>query len=232
MRVELGSDAQVLVDEGVVEFSAHTRMPVAQVVGIVEQLLVVGAHIQVDGDDARGIYASGCRVDGELADGNVGAVHSPVPDAEDLFGVGDDQQVHVVRSEAEALERGSHVLDPVHGQVDSAGAAVVGGPLLDGFANGRVVDDGKQLGDVVDDDLVVEDLVAVVELFQVDVLVEVVLQAPQLLVHAGGLLVQSLHRGGKPSHDAEAGAFRGGERGSPVRQRISGDLRFPWHRSS
>ena len=52
VRVQLGCDAQVLIDEGIVTFSAHATMAVAEVIGIVEQFLVVGADVEVDRDDA------------------------------------------------------------------------------------------------------------------------------------------------------------------------------------
>ena len=141
-RVELGCDPQVFIDEGIVAFSAHAAVAVAQVIGVVEQFLVVGADVEVDRDDARRVNTGCGRVDGELADGDVGAVHTPVTDAEDLFGVGDDQEVNVIGAAAEAFKRGPHILNSIDGQVDGARAAVVCGPFLDGLADGRIVDDG------------------------------------------------------------------------------------------
>ena len=117
-------------------------MAVAEVIGVVEQFLIVGADIEVDRDDARGVNTGCGCVDGELADGDIGTIDAPVADAEDLFGVGDDQEVDVIGAEAKAFKRGPHILDSIHGQVDGARAAVVCGPLLDGLADGRIVDNG------------------------------------------------------------------------------------------
>ena len=117
---ELAGHGQVLVDERVVALAAHTRMALAQVGGVVEECLVVGAAVQVDGDRPLGVDAGGCRVDGELAHGDVGAVDAPVADAQDLLGVRDHHQVDVVRPQTQVLQGGAHVLDAVHGQVDGA----------------------------------------------------------------------------------------------------------------
>ena len=59
-----------------------------------------------------------------------------------MFGIGDDQEIDVIGAEAEAFKRGPHILDSIDGQVDGARAAVVCGPLLDGLADRRIVDDG------------------------------------------------------------------------------------------
>ena len=93
---ELGRDGQVLVDELVVALAAHARMTVAQIGGVIEEGLVIRAAVQVDGDCPLGVDAGGRRVDGELAHGDVGAVDAPVPDPEDLLGIGDNEQVDII----------------------------------------------------------------------------------------------------------------------------------------
>lgn len=44
-------------------------------------------------------------VEGQLAHGDLDAADTPVADAEDRFGVGAHDQVHVVRFEGEGFER-------------------------------------------------------------------------------------------------------------------------------
>ena len=98
------------------------------------------------------------------------AVDAPVADAEDLLGVGAHHQVHVVGPEPQRVERLLDVVRPVDGQVDPARAAVLVGVLLDRLADRRVVDDRQHLGEVVPQHLVVQHLVAVVQLLHVHVL--------------------------------------------------------------
>ena len=82
---------------------------------------------------------------------------------------------------------------------------------------------------MVDDDLVVQRLVAVVQLFEVDVLVEVVVESTHLLVGAGGLLFERFDSCGKTTHQPEALALVDGEGGSAIGLGIGDDLWFCWH---
>ena len=100
-----GGRRDVGLDEGVVALAAHPRVPVADVERVVEQLLVVGADVERDGDDPGRVDAGGGGVDGQLADGDAGAAaHPPVADAQDLLGVGGDDQVDVVGPEPKFRE--------------------------------------------------------------------------------------------------------------------------------
>jgi hypothetical protein len=114
---ERSGDGHVPVDELVVAVSAHPGMPVPQVGRVVQQRRVVRPAVEAHGDDPRGVDAGSCRVDGELPDGDVDAVDAPVADAEDLLGVGADDQVDVVGAVPEGPERGFDVLDPVDREV-------------------------------------------------------------------------------------------------------------------
>jgi hypothetical protein len=82
--------------------------PVTRVGPIVEKLLVVCSHVEVDGDDPVWVDAGG-GVDGEFPDGDVGPVDAPVPDAENLLIVRDDDQIDVVCAKASRLERSTAV---------------------------------------------------------------------------------------------------------------------------
>ena len=80
-----------------------------------------------------------------------------------------------------------------------------------------------------DDDLVVQRLIAVVQLFEVDVLVEVVVESTHLLVGARGLLFERFNSCGKITHQPEALALVDSEGSPAVCQGIGNDLRFRWH---
>ena len=82
---------------------------------------------------------------------------------------------------------------------------------------------------MVDDDLVVQRLIAVVQLFKVDVLVEVVAESSHLLVRPCGLLFKRFNSCGKTTHQPEALALVEGEGGPTVGLRIGNDLGFCWH---
>ena len=73
---------------------------------------------------------------------------------------------------------------------------------------------------MVGEDLVVEHLVAVVQLVEVDVPVQVAVEAVQLGVAAGGLLVEGLDGDRQPADEAESLAVLHRERGAAVGQGI------------
>lgn len=117
----------------------------------------------------------------------------------------------------------------VDGQVDRAGASVGVTPLLDGLADGGVVDHRQQLDEVIDQQLVVKGLVTVLEFFQEDVTVNVAVESLELAVAALGLLLESLDGCRKPSDHPVLQPFGAGESRSPIRDRVRHGFGFPGH---
>src|SRR5262249_28879444 len=105
-----GGDPKVLVDELVVSLTAHPGVPVAEGQRVVEQLFVVGADVEGNGNHPARVDAGGRGVDGQLANRDRDAAHAPVADAEDLFGVAAHDQVNVVWLEPKGGERRRYVL--------------------------------------------------------------------------------------------------------------------------
>ena len=118
----------------------------------------------------------------ELADRDGDTSHSPVADAQDLLGVGGDDQVDVVGPGTEVVKRLVDSVDIVDAQVDSARALELLAVSLNGRAHRGRVHDGDHLGEVVAEKAVVERLVAIVQSTEEDVLAEVVDLAPVLCV--------------------------------------------------
>lgn len=208
----------------VVAVPADALAPVAEVGGVVEEFLVVGPDVEIHGDHASGVDAGGGGVDGELADGDVGPVDTPVADAEDLLRVGRDDQVHVVWSEAKAVKGGLDLVGRVDGEVDGAGALVVVRPLLDRVADSGVVHDRQQFGEVVGEESVLEDLVAFVQRIEPEVLRKVGGLTAELGIAPGSLLVESLDGCWKAANEAEGVTFLSGEGGAAIAGRVVEDL--------
>ena len=121
-------------------------MPVAQVQRVVQQPLDVGADIERHREYPARVDARRGGVDGQLADGDHAAGYAPVANAEDLFRVTADDEVDVIRPEAQAGEGLVHVVWPVDRQVEAAGPAVLVRVTLDGVADDRVVHHWQELG--------------------------------------------------------------------------------------
>ena len=124
----------------------------AQIEGIAEQRLVVGADIQHDGQHAIRVDTSAERVERRLADTvaserpqrldapNQDAADALIADAEDALAVGQDHQIDVVRVAA----LGQDLLDAVAIRVadeDAVGASPAVRVRLYGLADRRRVDD-------------------------------------------------------------------------------------------
>ena len=197
----------VRVDEGVVRLLVHARMAVAQVEGVLQQLLPVGADVQHDRERAVGVDPAGRGVDGEFALGDVDAADAPVADAQDRLTVGRHDQVDVAGPETGAAQRVLDLLGGVHGEIDSVRAAELVAVALDRGADGRGVDDRQHLAEVVADEPVEQHLVAVVQTGQIDVLGEVGGLRTVLRVGAHRLLVlgEGLRR--HQAHQAQCRAF-------------------------
>jgi hypothetical protein len=189
---ELGGRLEVKGNGVVVTLAGHPSVAVAEVCRAVEQLLVVGADVEVDGDDPVGVDASPRRVDGELAERDVGAVDTPVADSQDLLCVGHHDQIDIVGTQTERLERRLDILGPVDRQIHRPRVAVVGGPLLDRVAHGGVIDDRQQLVEMVTQQLEIQDLVAVVDLVEIDVLLQIGGLLLQLRIRTSSLLIEGL----------------------------------------
>jgi hypothetical protein len=186
--LECGGD--VGVDEGVVGPLCPPLVPYAQIERIVQQFRPVRADVQDHRQGPGRVDPGRGGVDGELARRDVDAADAPVADAEDGLGVGGDDEVDLVGGQLGGSQGGLDVVGCIDAEVDAAWAAVLVAVLLDGLADRRGVDDREQFAEVVGEHPVEQDLVAVVQGGQVDVLVEVAGLARALPVGALGLLVQ------------------------------------------
>ena len=204
------------VEELVVAVVADPGVPLTEVERVVEQLQVVGADVQDDGQGAAGVDAAGGGVDGEFADGDLDAADALVADAEDAFGVGGDQQVDVVGAETGVPEGGFDLVGVVDGQVHAAGAAEFLAEPLDGLPDGGGVDHREHLGQVTGQQLVVQDLVAVPQVGQQHPLAQVAALGLVLGVDPAQLALQGGHPGGQQPGEAQRFPLRQGERGAAV----------------
>jgi len=149
-------------------------MPCAQVHVVIEQFQIVGAHVQYDRQHPARVDASGRRVDGELADGDLDAADALVADAQNALGVGGHQQVDVIRPETGVPQSGFDVLRMIHRQVDTSGAAEFLAEPLDRQPHRRGVHHRQHLGDVLGEQPVEEHLVAIAKVGQLHPLPQIV----------------------------------------------------------
>lgn len=57
---------------------------VAEVNGANQKLPIVGADIEIDGNDESKVDPRCCGVGRQFANGNIGAIHAPITDAQDF----------------------------------------------------------------------------------------------------------------------------------------------------
>jgi hypothetical protein len=152
------------------------------------------------------------RVESELADRDPHAAGALVAQPEDPLVIGDHDQPDVLEGGvAQDLE---HAAAMVGGDPQPPRAAEDVAELLAGSSDGRGIDDGKELLDVIDEHAVEEMLIAILERGEADVLLEGVLLADDVGVDPPDLLIHRAHGRGQQALEAEGGALLRRERGA------------------
>ncbi len=221
LQQDIGPAALDRLNEGIDElgilFTGDARIAPAHVEGVVQQLLVVGAHIQHHRQAVGGRDAATGGVKRQLADGNAHAADALVTQTQNPLTVGDHDHLDVLLGGV--LQ---HVIDPLLvriGDEEATGAAIDVGELLARLAHRRGVDDGQHLGQVVVQQPIEQCLVGVLDVAQIDVLVHVVAKRHKLAIGTLGLLLDGLDILGQQPLEVEVAALFAGEGAPLVEQR-------------
>mmetsp|Transcript_10217 Transcript_10217/g.35280 ORF Transcript_10217/g.35280 Transcript_10217/m.35280 type:complete len:324 (+) Transcript_10217:660-1631(+) len=156
--------AHELVDELVVCVALQPLPPQTKVQGVVQQLFVVGAHIDDDRHDARRVEPSARAVDIELADGDAQPVHAQVSQTQNARSVRHDDGVNFLRRPV--VHEGGHDSPVLLRDEEAPGLPVDQVEVLATPAHGGSVHDGGHLLEVVEENLVKEHLVPVLQTLQ------------------------------------------------------------------
>mmetsp|Transcript_12406 Transcript_12406/g.35880 ORF Transcript_12406/g.35880 Transcript_12406/m.35880 type:complete len:314 (+) Transcript_12406:992-1933(+) len=162
-----------LVDKGIVLWASQSLLSQADVELVLQELVIVGAHVDVHGQAPSGVHPSAGRVERQLANGNAHAIRSQVAEAEDTFAIRDDNGLHLAMLGSISSEdlRDSPLI--VDGQVQTPGSSQVKfGPCLAGCTDGWCVHVGHALSCVLGQESKEEALVDVLNALQVAVLVQ------------------------------------------------------------
>ena len=159
------------VDEGKQFRRRRARLAQAEIQGVVQVLLVVGAGVEVHGQEVLRRHAGAGGVELQLADRDAGAVGAEVAEAEDAAAVGDADESNVLLRPV--LQDLLHLAAARDRQVHAARLPVDMPELQAGLADGRVVDDRQKSRRVRHDGPVEQRFVVVEQIDQVDVAIEV-----------------------------------------------------------
>ena len=206
------------VDEFVIGRAAQPLLAQADIIGIVQKVLVVGADVQHHRQAELRVDAGAGGIERELADRNAHAVGAEIAEAEDALAVGDDDELRRIRPVAEQfgdapaiVGADEHAARPLEDEAK---------PLA-GEAHRRGVDQRLDFIDVVAHDAEEQRLVAVVQRVERDVFFQIVGQAAQIGQHPLDLLLHRKHMRGQEAAQPERVALRFGESGALVEQRIA-----------
>ena len=206
------------IDEAVVIGARDTRVAPAEILGIAETFLVVGADVQNDGQSARRMNSADKAVEREFADGNAEAADALVADAENAFAIGDDDDVDF-RIGIIAQQSGNQMAERI-GNEEAARAAIDVAEFLAAEGDDGRVNDGQHFIDMVEKKAVEENLVGVLELAEIDVALEVVRFQGKGLIGADDLVVERLDYGRKKGVEAKVLALGFREGGAFVQSGI------------
>jgi hypothetical protein len=193
-------------------------MPVTDVVRVVQQLFVVGTHVQRDRNHPSRIDPGGRGVYGELAHGDLYSTDTPVTDTQDLLSVSGNDQIHVIGAQPHSGQRRFHPVGFVDRQEDATRTTVFMAVTLDRLAHRRVVDDRHHLPQMIRQQPVEQHLVVVLQHHQENVLEQVARLLVILLVHPGDLILQGQHRRWQQPLQPQRLPFLAGERRPLVQQ--------------
>lgn len=193
------------LDELVVFSAAEAGSAIAQIERVGKQSGIVGPDVEADGEAKRGVDARTGRVEDEFPDGDGHPTGALVAQPENAFVVGDNDKADITLSEiAEAL---GDLAAIIGAQEKTAGPAVDMAVLLAGEANGGGVNDGGQALEVLGEQAVEENFVAVKEGSEADVLLERIGLGEDVLQFHGDLLLDGLDGWRQHAFDAETFAF-------------------------
>ena len=141
-------------------------------IGSLQQTFAVGADIQHHRDHAGRVDAARRRVDRQFADGHLDAAHAPIADAQNLLGIGGQDQIDIAGAGAEVGKRLLDGFGVVDREIHAARPPALVVVLLHRHADGQIVDDGDHFAQMLGKQPVKQHLVAVVQGGQVDVLAQ------------------------------------------------------------
>ena len=213
-----------LVDKRIKFRGRRARLAHAQIQRIVQVLLVVGARVEVHGQQVLRRHAGAGGVELQLADGDARAVCAKVAQAEDAAAVGDADEPNVFLRPV--LQNLLHLAAARDRKIHAARLAVDVAELQAGLADGRVVHDRQKARRVRHDGPVEERFVVIEQIDEIDVAIEVGVLVAELHHHATQLQVLGLRDVGHEADEAERLLFGFGEGGRLVERWIPKQLRF------
>ena len=195
MREDLGHARDEGLDELVVGRTRDAARAVPEIERVFEKRGVVGADVEADGQHLGWVDAGARDVERQLADGDAHATRTLVSEAEDALVVGDDDEADVVVGVVP--EPLGDAVDVVGREPDASHVAHDVAEALARLSDGGRVDDRHQLGQMLDQHPVEEDLVAIQERREPDVALQVGALLVQVLELELHLLLDRLDRRGQ-----------------------------------
>ena len=128
------------IDEGIVALSPHPGVTIAQVERVIEQAFPIGTDIEHHRDHAGRINARRRRVNGQLANRDLDAPHTPVANAQDFLRIGGDNQVNLIGPGTDIAKRRLDVFWVIDREVDPTWTPIFVAVLLNGQSDGGIID--------------------------------------------------------------------------------------------
>ena len=205
-----------LFDKGPVVVVIDAGIAPAEIQRVVAQIDVIGTDVEQDRQRVSGIDATEQRVQRQLADRNAHAADALIADAEHSLAVGHDDHGNLTLQPV-----GEHLAHAVAQRVrqeQPARLAIDVREMLAALRHDRRVDHRQHLGDMPAQQRVEQHLVALLQLAQENVTVEIGRLTPVSLVVAPDLIVQCQYVRRQQTVQAESISLRDRERGALVQQ--------------
>ena len=149
---------------------------------------------------------------------------APIADAEDLLGIGSQDQIDIAGTGAEVSECFLDRIGMIDREIHAAGTPALMVILFHRQADGPVVDNRNHLAQMLGEQAEEQHFVAVVQRGQVDILAQGVRQPLVLGIGAGDLSFQRADDGREQTSEAQGFPFLHGE-GRPLVEKRRGEHR-------
>ena len=165
------------INHVIVLLALQTLLWDANVEGVVEQFLVIRSNIEDNRHDTMRRNATGGTVKRQFADGNAHTLSTKIAKAQNAATIRNYNDVNV--RQGPVVDHRSHVSTILLGEVHTTRPAIPTAEFLACLSNSWGVDQGSNFFNVIDDDAMIQRLIAIMKILEHNILEDHAIHLPQ-----------------------------------------------------
>mmetsp|Transcript_85591 Transcript_85591/g.228203 ORF Transcript_85591/g.228203 Transcript_85591/m.228203 type:complete len:242 (-) Transcript_85591:105-830(-) len=198
--------------------ASETRLTSSEIIGVLNEVLVIGADIQGHRQHTVWGNASASSVKCKFSDGNAHAIDAKIAKTQDAGAIGHDDHMNIVVGPV--VNDGRHLSTVFAAEVHAPRTTKLMSEFLTNSANCWCVDEWRHFFDVIYENIEIQSLIATLKILQIHVLGFVVWLCLQLTHNTGPLLFNSFNCGWEKAANPQAIALEVVKSSALVEQRL------------